>query len=413
MSHKVTLLIILILTTGTGVTSSQEPERSDIEHPSPVRLFDLLADPAVSESVMTTANAVANDEATDTVEPISVIEPETEETTSLVAYGCDIAPSCSDRCGTCTNCCEDPCYRRCSPWYGYAESVFYDRNNTVSNQVLVVDENPFPPAPLFRAGDFNFDYEPGVRAVLGRRRGPCAECSAWEVGYLGIFDWNDSAVITGTDDRGVAGPIGVAVNNFTGAERIQLDYDSELHSIEANCVKCRPCGSNGRIEFLGGVRWLSLDEEFNLLSTDDQQSSTQYNVRTDNDLVGSQIGLRLRRWFCGKWEAELESKAGVYANWSEQEQYISPDFLAGAPFRSLRSDDDDDIAFLGEVNFSMVRRLTRGMSVRGGYNLLWLEGIALAPDQIDLTNTPTSGSVLNAGGSLFAHGFSLGGELTW
>ena len=48
-----------------------------------------------------------------------------------------------------------------------------------------------------------------------------------------------------------------------------------------------------------------------------------------------------------------------------------------------------------------------------GYNLLWIEGVALAPDQLDFTNTPTSGTGLTSSSGLFLHGFSAGLEGRW
>ena len=54
--------------------------------------------------------------------------------------------------------------------------------------------------------------------------------------------------------------------------------------------------------------------------------------------------------------------------------------------------------------------LNKRVSVRAGYNLLWIEGVALAPDQLDFTFTSTSGTALNDGGGVFLHGVSVGIE---
>jgi hypothetical protein len=39
--------------------------------------------------------------------------------------------------------------------------------------------------------------------------------------------------------------------------------------------------------------------------------------------------------------------------------------------------------------------------------------VALAPDQLDFTNTAASGSGLAAGGGIFLHGVNLGLEARW
>jgi hypothetical protein len=48
------------------------------------------------------------------------------------------------------------------------------------------------------------------------------------------------------------------------------------------------------------------------------------------------------------------------------------------------------------------------MEVMAGYNLLWLDGIALAPDQLDFRVTSDAGEHLDQDGEVFFHGWSLG-----
>jgi hypothetical protein len=48
-----------------------------------------------------------------------------------------------------------------------------------------------------------------------------------------------------------------------------------------------------------------------------------------------------------------------------------------------------------------------------GYNLIWIEGVALAPDQLDFTNTTTSGSGIDTDGGVFLHGVNAGLEARW
>ena len=45
--------------------------------------------------------------------------------------------------------------------------------------------------------------------------------------------------------------------------------------------------------------------------------------------------------------------------------------------------------------------------------VIWLDGLALAPNQWDFTNTAASGTSLVGGGSLFLHGANLGVERRW
>jgi hypothetical protein len=78
------------------------------------------------------------------------------------------------------------------------------------------------------------------------------------------------------------------------------------------------------------------------------------------------------------------------------------------------SSSDGVVAFVGEVNLSALYRLTDVWNVRAGYNAMWIEGLALAPDQLDFDfATASSGSRLRNGGGMFLHGVSAGLEARW
>jgi len=70
-------------------------------------------------------------------------------------------------------------------------------------------------------------------------------------------------------------------------------------------------------------------------------------------------------------------------------------------------------AFVGELNLTGIYQLNQTWGLRAGYNLMWIEGVALAPAQTDFTLTSTSGTGLNRGGGLFLHGINLGLEARW
>jgi hypothetical protein len=166
-----------------------------------------------------------------------------------------------------------------------------------------------------------------------------------------------------------------------------------------------------RFDLLVGFRYVSLDEEFNINSTDSDSGTSDYNIRTSNDLYGGQLGARVRAYRCG-WDWEATAKGGVFGNSAEQRQLVT-DFPPTSLLRPTISDSTSTVAFVGDVNLSAVYQWTEAWAIRGGYNLLWIEGVALAPDQLDFTTDLDSGSDLQTGGSLFAHGFNVGLESRW
>ncbi len=302
----------------------------------------------------------------------------------------------------------DNCFRGCGPVYGFAEALFYDRNNTADDRVVVVDEGEMPVEPLRSVGDLDTDLAPGFRATVGWHLGPCHCCNAWEASYLGIYGWDDRIVVEGDNDLGVAGF--ALVNNFTGADRVTLDYSSDLNSGELNCVHCLPLCC-GRVEFLLGFRYVALDERFDVRGTDFQQGTSLYRIDTNNDLFGGQLGVRLRKWSFYGFEAEMTAKAGLYGNQSQQLQTVSGDF-PDVQFIPPSENDGTNVAFLGELNLTLIYPLTDRWAVRGGYNLLWLQGVALAPEQFGSILGDPPGDIRTDGG-LFAHGASIGLEARW
>ena len=72
-----------------------------------------------------------------------------------------------------------------------------------------------------------------------------------------------------------------------------------------------------------------------------------------------------------------------------------------------------DVSFIGDINLSAIYRLTDIWGIRAGYNLIWIDGLALAPNQFDFANVAGAGTGLSSGGGIFMHGANLGLEARW
>jgi hypothetical protein len=284
------------------------------------------------------------------------------------------------------------------------------RDNQAAGKPLVLDLNTNE--DLFGVGDLDFGVAGGLRA--GYRARMC-DCTSWEFGYLGVFNQTASKGVELTGSLMLPGDLGLQVNNFFGAEDVDVRYSSDLHSFEANLVHCcccyDGCGGGRSLEWLAGFRYINFDEEIGINSFDPLEGTTEYGVEAENHLYGAQLGARARR--CrGRWNWEVTGKAGIYANDMEQHQDPIIDF-PGFVFRTGRGSDETGVAFVGDLNFSAIYQLDRVWGLRVGYNLIWIEGIALAPDQLDFTNAPDSGTELHDGGGVFLHGVNVGVEGRW
>ena len=125
----------------------------------------------------------------------------------------------------------------------------------------------------------------------------------------------------------------------------------------------------------------------------------------DNELYGFQLGFEGVIVRQGRWSLESTVKAGVFYNDLD---------VSGNSANINFSKRFDQTAFIGEANLFMRYYITPRMSFKAGYQGLWIDGIALMPDQFDdfdIGLTPVQGRAdLTTVGY---HGGLLGFELTW
>ena len=70
---------------------------------------------------------------------------------------------------------------------------------------------------------------------------------------------------------------------------------------------------------------------------------------------------------------------------------------------------------IADLNVSTIYRLTDVWGIRAGYNLIWLGGVGLAPNQFDFSGSTVAsgGTLLQPNGSIFLMGANLGLEARW
>lgn len=353
------------------------------------------------------------------------MEAEAEVGAAYSPSVCGATPSCcsavcgSDPCGSgccaADDCCLPPCCRMCPCQYAWVDGLILWRDNQGRNQPLVQDLTQT--TTFLSTRDIDFGSAGGVRAGFGwRGRGPCG----WELNYLGLYSPTAATFITGDDLFSLPGDLGLASNNFFSADEFSIRYTAQINSAEVNRVCCWCCCNDPysdaalrckSVEWLYGFRYLNLNENFSITATDFEEGTSTYRVRTNNNLFGAQIGSRLRYCF-GRWSVEGTGKAGIFGNAAEQNSPAIIDFPA-FELRPARSASRGEVAFVGDLNLTGIYQLNSTWGVRAGYNLLFIEGVALAPDQLDFTNTPTSGTALDTRGGVFLHGVNVGLEARW
>jgi hypothetical protein len=182
---------------------------------------------------------------------------------------------------------------------------------------------------------------------------------------------------------------------------VSASYGSLLRSVELNIRR----EQNDCLTWLTGFRYLNLQESLFLAQT----GYFSHQVETHNHLYGAQIGAEAFLGSRGRFGVDGWAKAGIYGN-NARFDYELQNLLVPSPL-SL-SAQRGAASFVGDLGFSATYRLTPNVVLRGGYQLLWVNGVALASDQFNTPPFPDSAQVVTSG-AVFYHGALCGLEVTW
>lgn len=343
--------------------------------------------------------------------------------------------------------CNGLCCNTCPCYYVDVEALVLKEEPHYRNQPLLV--NNLNGNVLQTTSGLGYVDDPGVRVTFGIRTS-C--CRAIEFTYFSLFRNGTSSVYQNPDPANivVTFPTGPQGNVFLNMNRVQTDYSTYLNSFELNfpcCCGCccSPCGGNDSgcntgcgeascgeascgagngkcarpacwcrsAEWYAGFRYIEVGNDLNIGVTSFPPPFTEtgsYTVHAINRLFGGQIGGRLRGTY-NHFGIELSGAAGIYGDDATQSQTVIdyPNF----PLRNT-SVQQNFAAFEGELNLSGIYRLNNVWDVKAGYSVIWLEGLALAPDQLDFNfATAPSGNTLSASGGMFLHGVNVGLEARW
>jgi Putative beta barrel porin-7 (BBP7) len=304
--------------------------------------------------------------------------------TSCCDQSCyDMTPCCGESCCDVAACCD--C---CSPlWTVQAGAIFLRRDHQ-TDLPLANGATPISVADLA----FH-DYQGGP-LVTFMRHSLMGTDTSLEVTYFGVQSSNSAS------SAGATSVFTVPAINF-GANTVTADYRSQLDSTEINLRD----PLTDWLTVLAGFRWVELSDD---LSTDIGGLAT-HNVNVNNHLYGAQIGAEIVIWRRDRLSIDWFGKAGIYG--SSADQTTTNTGIAGAVPRLSAS--GSQTAFLGEMDLSVRYKLTEHLSVLGGYRAIWLDGIALAPNQLAVSNIATGAARLDDRSQPIYHGFTVAAELIW
>lgn len=285
--------------------------------------------------------------------------------------------------------------------------------------------------PALTANDLDFgSYKSGFRFSGAFQVGPA---NSLEFTYFGQFNYDSTATARSANDQLFSVFSGFGLGPFFGfaefdnADFQQLDYTSQFDSFEVNwrnrwmAPNCRYQGS-----WTLGVRHFILDEKLRYASSSSANgvdpgfglipARGRVDTDTTNNLTGIQLGTDM--WICvlPGLRAGGEIQAGVYGNHMNINTTIGSN--QNTPDLTERL-EANDVSFIGQINLLATYRINYQWTVRGGYQFLYVDGVALAPENFNPVplgfNNPFDPRValVNDNGNVFYHGWNVGLEFMW
>lgn len=257
---------------------------------------------------------------------------------------------------------------------------------------------PFP-GTTGDADDLSFDWDAGFRATVGWF---CQDGQTFEVTYIDLGDWHAG------NQFGINAPLnipGTPVPLIAGS-KFSTDYSSRLNSIEMNYRLSHTYNWS----FLLGLRYIYTHENLQF-SIDTPGPDARISARTDNNLFGPQLGGEYYYHCSQRLKLVGTGKLSLMANALSQRSQVqvgNTTFLDSA-------DGSTDVTFLVELGAMVHYRFGEHWTLRGGYQMLLLEGLALAPGQFPGDGTLRVPERINADGNsgVLYHGLSGGLEFRW
>ncbi len=323
-------------------------------------------------------------------------------------------------------------------WYVDSELALVRRQPTHSFDFASLGVVPAgdlaPTNVVLSTGDFTYDFEPAGRLLVGHTFN---ECFQIEGTYFGVTQDNStSAVFDNTPNAhggmgnlfspfgGFGGTpiLGLDFNNFA-----QIHYTSSLFGAELNIRRKVPVSPPGKLStsIIFGVRYTGLPETFDYDTTSDvtkagtivpNGESNSIHVATTNEMVGPQIGALFEFYVDNRWWVNVDMKAAIMNNHAHQTTtYTNVDNGTTTAFTGTRT--EDHTAFAEEFAVSAVYRWSLHFTTQIGYRALWMQDVALAPDNlntnIDFLTTGAAQAQLNHTLTTLYQGPFAGVTLAW
>jgi hypothetical protein len=267
--------------------------------------------------------------------------------------------------------------------------------------------------------DLQPEFSASGKYTFGRR---IFDCYRLEGTYTGYASWNDQRLVTNTDTNalGGTGNLSTFLSGFSipptagldGANFAAAAMRSNFQSGELNLLYWgdMPPGPMD-VSFLVGLRYMRIQDQFLFASMADLPAGgTTVNLDTNtlNNLWGAQIGIAFDVLVTTRWWLNVTAKGGIF---NDHVQMNSLADINGT--QGLVTDTRNRTAWLGDISMVANWQITPAWVFRAGYQVMFVNGIALAKDQALASFFTNTTGPLNDSGRIAYHGPLLGLMYNW
>jgi hypothetical protein len=313
-------------------------------------------------------------------------------------------------------------------WYFRGDAVWLFRDNGNYHNLTSFNNtsnksDPYNNRLILNTDDVAFGVSAGMRLTLGHY---ITDRTAIEGEFYGANNWDEN---TGTPAfPSFLGPQGKMIGPlspywgtgggpfstpaFTNSNQMLASEQSSFDSGELNIRQW----VTPAMSVLGGVRFISVGDQFLLAATNnasnvDAGQIGAYRTWTNNNLIGLQIGTEYTHDIFVQWLFfSIEGKGGAFLNFDDEKNLL---FSSGTTYNQ-RSARDTQYSSMFDLSLALTALVGSHLTVRGGYTFLFLDGLALATDQLDTNPTMNnSRNFIADKGSMTLQGPFVGAELAW
>jgi hypothetical protein len=308
-------------------------------------------------------------------------------------------------------------------WYFRGEVVWLMRNNPNDRNLttynnLSNDKDRLNNRFLLNTDDVDFGLVPGMRLTLGHY---LTDRTAIEGAFYGTNNWDERNGTPQFPSANGAGPLSPYWGNgggpfntaaFSNSNQQIASYQSSFDSAELGIRQW----ITPTMSVLLGFRFINVGDQFQLTATNNATNEDVgregfYRTWTTNNLIGLQFGTEYTHELFFRWlYFSVECKGGAFLNFADQKNLL---FNTGTTY-DQRSARDTQFSSMLDLSVAVSALVGNHLTLRGGYTFLFLDGIALATDQLDTNPTMTNSRDFIADkGAMTLQGPFVGGEIAW